>query len=90
MVLAATSLLIAAVGRFAFLPPAPNAPGPRFAIWFLPVLVAMASEWKASRRVQWIYVLGLVIFFIRVFSVPVVTGTIAWRSFAHWVLGMAA
>jgi len=53
-------------------------------------MIAMAWEWKGSRRVQWIYVLGLGIFFIRVFSVPLVTGTIAWVSFAHWVFSLVA
>lgn len=82
MVVAATALLIAAVGRMTFLP----AIGPlRIAIWSLPVLIAMAMEFKKTGTVHPVYGLGLLVFVIRRYSVPVVTGTAAWGSFAHWV-----
>ena len=87
MVVAATALLVAAVGRMTFLPP--NDPI-RLAIWSLPILIAMASEFKKTSRVHPIYFLGLGVFVIRRYSVPVIIATDAWGSFARWVFGLVA
>ena len=82
MVVAATALLVAAVARMTFLPP----DGPiRLAIWAMPVLIAIAIEFRQTRRVHPIYVLGLVVFVVRRYSVPLIAPTAAWGSFAHWV-----
>ena len=87
MVVAATALLVAAVGRMTFLPPN-NAI--RLAIWSLPILIAMAFEFRKTGRVHPVYFLGLGVFAIRRYSVPVIIATDAWRSFARWVFGLVA
>ena len=81
MLVAATALLVAAVGRMTFLPDGPI----RLAIWAMPVLIAIAIEFTQTRRVDPIYVLGLVVFVVRRYSVPLIAPTAAWGSFAHWV-----
>ena len=84
MVVAATSLLVAAVGaaRMTFLPPS----GPlRLTIWAMPILIAMAIEFRQTRRVHPIYQLGLMVFVVRRYSVPIIAPTTEWRSFADWV-----
>ena len=87
MVVAATALLVAAVGRMTFLPPS----GPvRLAIWSLPILIAMAFEFRKTKRVHPVYFLGLGVFVIRRYSVPVIIATDAWGSFARWVFGLVA
>jgi hypothetical protein len=87
MVVAATALLVAAVGRMTFLPP--NGPI-RLAIWSLPILIAMAFEFRKTVGVHPIYFLGLGVFVIRRYSVPVIMATDAWGSFARWVFGFVA
>jgi len=87
MVVAATSLLIAAVGRMTFLP---SVIPLRIGVWAIPVLIAMGVEFKNTRRVHPIYVLGLAVFVVRRYSVPVVAPSATWASFAHWVFGMVA
>jgi len=85
MVVAATALLVAAVGRMTFLPPNGAI---RLAIWSLPILIAMAFEFRKTGRVHPIYFLGLGVFVIRRYSVPVIIATDAWGSFARWVFGL--
>lgn len=82
MVVAATSLLVAAVARMTFLPPGIPI---RLAIWSLPVLMAMAVEFRKTRSVHPIYMLGLAVFVVRRYSAPVISGSDAWGSFATWV-----
>jgi hypothetical protein len=82
MVVAATALLIAAVARMAFL----TADVIRLAIWSLPILIAMAAEFSQTRRVHPVYLLGLGVFVVRVFSISLIASSAAWNSFAHWVL----
>lgn len=86
MVLAATALLVAAVGRMAFLP---STTPLRLAVWSLPVLIAMGVEFRKTGRVHPIYFVGLLVFVIRRYSVALVSGTATWGSFAHWVFGIA-
>jgi hypothetical protein len=84
MVVAATSLLVAAVAgtRMTFLPPS----GPlRLTIWAMPILIAMAIELRQTRSVHPIYLLGLMVFVVRRYSVPLIAPTTEWASFAHWV-----
>ena len=84
MVVAATSLLVAAVAgtRMTFLPP--SAPL-RLTIWAMPILIAMAIEFRQTRKVHPIYLLGLMVFVVRRYSAPIVAPTTEWASFAHWV-----
>ena len=85
MVVAATMLLIAAVGRFWFLPAPPMDLFVSSTIWFSPVLVGMAHDWMTSRRVHAVYLLGLAAFLFRLFSPAVVVGTPAWSSIARLI-----
>lgn len=85
MVVAATMLLIAAVGRLWFLPAAPLDLVASSAIWFSPVLVAMAHDYATTRRVHPVYVLGLGAFFVRLLSPGWVIGTPAWTSVAQFL-----
>jgi hypothetical protein len=87
MVVAATMLLIAAVGRFWFLPAPPLELFVATAIWFSPVLVAMAHDWVTVRRVHPVYVLGLAAFFVRLLSPSLVIGSPAWSSLAQMIAG---
>ena len=85
MVLAATSLLVAAVARMTFLPPSIPI---RLTIWSLPVLIAMAIEFRERRAVHPIYLLGLAVFVVRRYNPPIIAATEEWGSFAHWVFGL--
>ena len=87
MVVAATMLLIAAVGRFWFLPAPPMDLLVSSAIWFSPVLIGMAHDWVTTRRVHPVYVIGLAAFLFRLFSPAFVIGTPAWSSIARLVTG---
>jgi len=85
MVVAATMLLIAAVGRFWFLPAPPLDMLVSAAIWFSPVLLAMAHDWVTTRRIHPVYVLGLAAFLCRLISPALVIGTPAWSSIARLI-----
>ena len=85
MVVAATMLLVAAVGRFWFLPAPPMDLLVSSAIWFSPVLLGMAHDWWTSRRVHPVYVLGLAAFVFRLASPAFVIGTPAWSSIARLI-----
>jgi len=85
MIVATTSLLIAAVGRMPFL----GAPPDRLLlhlIWTAPILLAMAHDFWRQRRVHPVYVLGLVVL---VLEGPFVRGPArvseAWQSMAGWL-----
>ena len=84
MVVAATSLLIAAVARMAFVPPTPHL---RLLVWSFPVLLAMGIEFRKSGKVHPIYLLGLAVFVLRRYSSPIVTPTAEWAGVADWVFG---
>jgi len=87
MVVAATALLVAAIARMTFLPPSVPI---RLTLWALPVLIAMAIEFKQTRRVHPVYLAGLVVFIVRRYSPQVIAPTAAWSGFAHWVFGVVA
>jgi len=84
MVVAATTLLVAAVARMTFVPPGPS----RLAIWSIPILIAAAAEFKQTRSVHPIYLIGLGVCVVRIFNGALIAPTAAWGSFAHWVFGM--
>ena len=88
MVVAATTLLVAAVGRIAFLP-AGSARAPiTFAIWVLPVVLAMMYDFRKTRSIHPIYTIGLAVFLVRRLSVPL-SQTQAWSEFAKNVFSLA-
>jgi hypothetical protein len=86
MVVAATSLLVAAVGRMeAFLPAEPVGLVLMLLIWSLPVLVAMVQEFRTTRRVHPVYWIGLTVFVVRGYNIPLLAQTDGWRNIAHAV-----
>jgi hypothetical protein len=89
MMVAATMLLIAAVARMSFLPPLPEGIPVRMALWFSPVLLAMAHDGWSRRMVHPAYVIGLGAFVLRIVSVPL-SQTAAWAAVTRWVVGWSA
>ena len=89
MMVAANMLLIAAVARMKFIPPPPAGLPLFFAIWFLPLIAAMAYDWWRERRVHAVYVIGLGAFVIRVLAIAV-DNTDAWGTITRAVVGLVA
>jgi hypothetical protein len=84
MMVAATMLLVAATGRMSFLPAPPLRLPVRLAIWFSPLVLAMAHDFKSRRLIHPVYALGLVAFLVRIFSRDLVVETSAWSAFTRW------
>jgi hypothetical protein len=87
MVVAATSLLVAAVARMEFLPAGLFV---HMALWSTPVLLAMGVEFRNTRRIHPMYLLGLAVFTMRRISAVPVAESAAWGAFAQWVFGQLA
>ena len=86
MVVAATSLLVAAVARMSFVPQGSG----RLVVWSIPILIAAAMDFKQTRNVHPVYLIGLAVCAVRIFNVPLIASTGAWNGFAHWVFGFVA
>ena len=84
MVVAATTLLVAAVGRLTVLPLPPWRIPTGLMIWSTPILVAMLYDWRKTRTVHPIYLIGIGVFILRRYSVPL-SQTAAWGEFANAV-----
>ncbi len=87
MMVAANMLLIAAVARMTFIPPAPAGLPLFLAIWFLPLIAAMAYDWWSQRRIHPVYFMGLAAFVVRVVANPIHT-TDAWGAFTRAVFAL--
>src|SRR5262245_10597734 len=87
MVVAANMLLVAAVSRMKFLPPLPVGLPLFIAIWFLPLLSAMAYDLWSSRRIHRVYVIGLAAFVVRILAIAIV-GTPAWAAITRSVVNL--
>ena len=70
MTIAATTLLVAAVGRMSFLPAPPGGLAVMFLVWSSPVLLAVVYDSLHGRGVHPVYITGLVAFAFRVWSEP--------------------
>jgi hypothetical protein len=85
MVVATTSLLIAAVGRMTFLGE-PRSQLVLHTIWVAPILLAMAHDFWRHRKVHPVYVLGLVVL---VLEGPLVRTPArlsdTWQNMAGWL-----
>ena len=84
MIVAATMLLIAAAGRFWFLPEIAQAfrfPV-FFLIWFSPILCAIAFDLIRARRIYAVYLAGIIILTIRVLIADPLSQTDAWAGFS--------
>ena len=91
MVVAATSLLVAAVGRMGPLLPADPFRSPvAILIWSSPLLVAMAQEFRATRSIHPIYWIGIAVFVVRRYSVAPLAQTESWKDFAGAIFAMVA
>jgi hypothetical protein len=90
MMVAATMLLVAATARMSFLPAPPLRVPLRLAVWFSPVLLAMAQDFRSRRLIHPVYVVGLVAFLIRIFSRGFIVETDTWSAFTRWVTTMVA
>jgi hypothetical protein len=89
MMVAANMLLIAAVARMTFLPPPPAGLPLFFAVWFLPLLSAIAYDWWSQRRVHAVYLVGLGAFAIRILAIAT-HDTEGWRAITRAVVGLVA
>ena len=91
MVVAAASLLVAAVGRMGpFLPAEPYRAPAALLIWSLPLFVAMVQEFRTTRRVHMVYWIGLAVFVVRRYNVGLLAQTEPWRDFAHRVFALVS
>ena len=91
MVVAASSLLVAAVARMApLLPDEPYRTPVMLLIWSLPLLVAMGQEFRSTRRVHPVYWLGIAVFVLRRYGVDAIAHTDGWRDFAHSVFALVS
>lgn len=89
MTIAATTLLVAAVGRMSFLPAPPLGLAVTFLVWSSPVLLAAAYDWRHGRSVHPVYLIGLTGYAFRVWSEPLAL-TAPWAAFATVVFRMAS
>ena len=85
MIVAANMLLIAAVSRMKFLPPLPDGLPLLVAIWFLPLLLAIAYDLWSRRRVHPVYLAGLGAFVVRILAVGLAS-TQGWGAITRVVV----
>lgn len=90
MVVATTSLLIAAAVRMPFLGQ-PRNMLLLHSIWTAPILIAMAHDFWRQHRVHPVYALGLVLLLIQGPAVRVyIRGSDEWRSLSGWLASLVA
>jgi hypothetical protein len=89
MVVAANMLLIAAVARMTFIPPPPSGLPLFLAIWFLPLISAMAYDWWSQRRVHPVYLFGLGAFIVRILAITIVKSE-WWGALTRTVVDLVA
>jgi hypothetical protein len=89
MMVAANMLLIAAVSRMTFIPPPPAGLPLFLAIWFLPLIAAMAYDWFSRRRIHTVYFLGVGAFVVRILAIPI-HHTEAWGAVTRAVFALVA
>lgn len=89
MMVAANMLLIAAVARMTFIPPPPAGLPLFLAIWFLPLIAAMAYDWGSQRRIHPVYFIGVGVFGVRILAIAI-HNTEAWRALTRTVVALVA
>jgi hypothetical protein len=87
MLVAATVLLVAAVGRMPFLRIGPLSIHFRLLVWSLPILLAIVYDFRNRLRFHPVYACGLGALIVRIYSVPL-SQTEAWSAFARWATGL--
>jgi hypothetical protein len=90
MMVAATMLLVAATARMSFLPAPPLGLPVRLAVWFSPIALAMAHDFRSRRLVHPVYVIGLGAFLVRIFSRGFIVETDAWAALTRWAATLVA
>ena len=87
MIVAGTSLLVAAVFRMQFL----GSLWLAHAIWFSPIILAMLADYRRRRIVHPVFLIGLVALLLQspMFR-PAIRSTDFWRSTSSWLLGLAS
>ena len=90
MMVAATMLLVAATARMSFLPAPPFRLSVRLAVWFSPVVLAMAHDFRSRRVIHPVYAVGLVAFLVRIFSGRFIVETAAWSAITRWATSLVA
>ena len=88
MLVAATILLVAAVGRMPFLRIGPLSVHLRLMVWAMPILLAIVYDFSSRRRFHPVYALGLGALVVRIYSVPL-SQTETWSAVTRWVTGLA-
>jgi hypothetical protein len=86
MMVAATMLLVAATARMSFLP----ALELRQAVWFSPLALAMAHDFRSRRLIHPVYAVGLAAFLVRSFSGRFIVDTDTWSAFTRWATTLVA
>lgn len=89
MMVAATTLLIAAVARMAFIPAPPDGLAAFVAIWCSPIVLAMVYDFQGRRLVHPAYLIGLGAFLLRI-STGWIAETAAWSTVTGWLAQMVA
>jgi hypothetical protein len=87
MLVAATVLLVAAVGRMPFLRIGPLSVHLRLLVWSVPILLAIAYDFRNRRPFHPVYAWGLVALIVRIYSVPL-SQTEAWAAVTQWVTAL--
>ena len=59
------------------------------AVWALPILLAMADDYRKHRVLHPVYLLGLVAIFVRGYAPPFIVHTDSWTAIVHWVIARA-
>jgi len=91
MIVAGTSLLVAAVFRMNFLLGTPRNLWLAHAIWFAPVWLTLIADYRRRRAIHPVLIIGLVGLTLQspMFRAAV-RGTATWRSLSGWLLGAAS
>ena len=82
MTVAATMLLVAAAGRMTFLPLESMWLG----VWALPILFAMAYDYRKQRVLHPVYLLGLASILVRGLAPQFIVHTDSWTTIVNWVI----
>lgn len=85
MTVAATMLLVAAAGRMTFLPFLAM----WLTVWAVPILLAMAYDYRTQRVLHPVYLLGLAAILVRGYVPPFIVNTDRWTAIVHWVLALS-
>lgn len=86
MTAAAASLAIASIARMQYLPAPPARLFAILLLWSAPIVLAIAHDFRYTRRLHPVYVVTLVLFVFRLWSGLVVVDTPQWRGFTELVL----